>query len=98
LRVIGVDHIHEFIGTQPPGLAGQVLAWLNEASSARWHSLADLRKAYPFASTAGDYIIFLVCGRRIAITTLVLFQIHVVVVTHVQCVENQARPLERRHS
>jgi mRNA-degrading endonuclease HigB of HigAB toxin-antitoxin module len=88
LRVIGVDHIHEFIGTKPPDLARQALVWLSEVKSARWQSLADLRSAYPAAATDGTYITFLVGKRTIAITTIILFQIHLVLVTRVSHLEN----------
>lgn len=97
MRVIGVDHIHEFIGTHPSGPAGQVLAWLNEIKSVRWHSLADLRKANPSALIDGACVTFLVGQRRIAITTLILLQIHLVLVTRVTFLENQAQSLTRRH-
>jgi mRNA-degrading endonuclease HigB of HigAB toxin-antitoxin module len=97
LRVVGVDHICEFLETRPMAPAGQILAWLGEIESAQWRSLADLRSAFPRALLDGSSVTFLISERTIAITTLIRFQIPLVLVTRVSQLKNYAHLSSRRH-
>jgi mRNA-degrading endonuclease HigB of HigAB toxin-antitoxin module len=97
LRVVSVDHICEFLETRPMAPAGQILAWLGEIESAQWRSLADLRSAFPRALLDGSSVTFLISERTIAITTLIRFQIPLVLVTRVSQLKNYAHLSSRRH-
>jgi mRNA-degrading endonuclease HigB of HigAB toxin-antitoxin module len=98
LRVVGIDHIYDFLKTRPTAPAGQILAWLGEIRSAQWRGLADLRRTFPQTLVDGSSITFLVDEGTVAITTLVRFQIPLVLVTRVLELQQYTHLLSRRHA
>jgi mRNA-degrading endonuclease HigB of HigAB toxin-antitoxin module len=98
LRVVGIDHIYDFLETRPTAAAGQILAWLGEIRSAQWRGPADLRRGFPQALVDGSSVTFLVDEGTIAIATLVRFQIPLVLVTRVLELQRYTHLSSRRHA